>query len=371
MTADRAFDPAARAAPFSGARWLGVVLRRDALPQLAPTVLLHAGPPFEGDIPPAVRNACVQAILFEGLAPDAAGAQALLSERSVRLLPAQDHNVVTPLAQVVSASMPLAVVGDASHVAWAPLVEGTPPALRFGTDAPQALVRLRAVTDLGLHRLAPLLRAHPVALMPLIAQALADGDECHARTGAANAALVEALIGLSGDDSAALLASPGFVLPILMAAACWRLQQRPLQGVSAVGGNGLAFGLRLHGQAHWRCVPATPPVGTRLPGSEQVEALGAIGDSAVIDFCGLGGQSLDAAPALRQEWRDLLPAGLAQRREAVVDPSSGLVDPERIAASGQLPLVNLAILDRAAARGLLGRGWYAPDHALFAACFPT
>jgi hypothetical protein len=55
----------------------------------------------------------------------------------------------------------------------------------------------------------------------------------------------------------------------------------------------------------------------------------------------------------------------------VVDPSSGLVDPERIAASGQLPLVNLAILDRAAARGLLGRGWYAPDHALFAACFPT
>ena len=152
--------------PFEGAMLRGVVLRRDALPALGPTVLLHAGPPFQGEPPSAVRQACVQALLFEGLAADAAQARAMLSAGAVELQPAQDHGVATPLAQVVSASMPLAAVGDAASVAWAPLVEGPPPALRFGTEASEARTRLSAITVFGLQRLAPLLRAHPVALAP-------------------------------------------------------------------------------------------------------------------------------------------------------------------------------------------------------------
>lgn len=352
------------AATFAGAAWRNVVRRSDALPHLGREVLLHAGPPLDGPPPAPVRQAAVQALLFEGLADDAPTAQALLATGAVRLLPAQDHGVATPLAQVVSATMPLAEVGDAHHVAWAPLVEGPPPALRFGTTDPAALARLRTMTTLGLARLAPLLQARPVALVPVIAQALAEGDECHGRTGAANQALLARLDGLAPADHALLAGSPGFVLTILMAAATWRLRHGDAR-IAAVGGNGLRFGLRLRGDAGWRAIEATPPTGTRFAQHAGATALGAIGDSAVLDFCGLGGQALAAAPALCDEWQASLPEDLAQRRALVSDAVSGLVDPARVAASGQPPLVNLAVLDASGEAGLIGRGWYAPDPALF------
>ena len=357
-------DFSAWAGPFAGAAWRNVVRRHVALPHLGRDVLLHAGPPFEGAPPAPVRQAAVQALLFEGLADDAAAAQALLATGAVRLVPAQDHGVATPLAQVVSAAMPLAEVGDGSTQAWAPLVEGPPPALRFGTSDPAALPRLQAVTELGLQRLAPLLQAQPLPLAPVIAQALAEGDECHGRTGAANAALLERLDGLADADRAVLAGSPGFVLTILMAAAAWRMRQ-PGAHIAAAGGNGLRFGLRLHGETHWRAIGATPPTGTRFPAHAGAAALGAIGDSAVLDFCGLGGQALLAAPALCEEWRGSLPSDLAQRRAAVSDAATGLVAPDSVAASGLPPLVNLAVLDASGAAGLIGRGWYAPDPALF------
>lgn len=358
-------DAEAWARPFEGAVLSDIVLRRDALPGLSPTVLLHAGPPFDAEVPYAVRNACVQALLFEGLAVDEAHARAMLSTGAVELQPAQDHGIATPLAQVVSASMPLAEVGDAFGVAWAPLVESPPPALRFGTSAPGARARLAAIAEFGMQRLAPLLREQPVALSSIVISALVNGDECHARTGVANTALIDAIAGLGVDDRAALRANPGFVLTVLMAAACWRLRCAT-RGLAAVGGNGIAFGLRLHGDSRWHRRPATPPIGARMPGHAEVEALGAIGDSAVIDFCGLGGQALTAAPALRDEWREVLPDALALRRAAVVDPVTGLVDTARVVASGLSPLVDLAILDRQGERGLIGRGVYMPDVALFA-----
>lgn len=357
-------DVADWARPFEKAMLRDVVRRSDALPHLAKTVLLHAGPPLDGDIPGPVRNACVQALLFEGLAADDATARAMLSTGIVELQPAQDHGVATPLAQVVSASMPLAAVGNDQHMRWAPLVEGPAPALRFGTATVQARERLAVMAEFGLQRLSGLLRANPVPLFPIVTHALEQGDECHARTGAANDALVERIVGLSDDERRMLQASPGFALPILMAAALWRLQQGTT-GMAACGGNGVSFGFRLHGDTRWRTQPSVPPAGTRFAGHADTEALGAIGDSAVVDVCGLGGQAMSAAPVLCEEWRALLPPSLSAQRAAVIDPATGLVDPARVWSSGVSPLVNLAVLDRAGDAGLIGRGVYSPGAALF------
>jgi hypothetical protein len=134
----------------------------------------------------------------------------------------------------------------------------------------------------------------------------------------------------------------------------------------AVGGNGIAFGLRLHGERQWQTVPATPPIGTRMPGHADTDALGAIGDSAVIDFCGLGGQAIAAAPTLRDEWRHVLPEALGAQRAAVVHPETALVDVGLVAVGGVSPLIDLAILDRQGEHGLIGRGVYRPTAALFA-----
>lgn len=353
------------AQPFAFAHWHDVVRRRDAVPGLDCRILLHAGPPFDGPVPAPVRQAAVQALLYEGMAADIPTALALLALGEVQLQPAQDHGVVTPLAQVVSASMPLAAVGDGHCTAWAPLVEGASPAMRFGDLDPTVVTRMRAISKMGLERLAPLLRANPLGLSKVIASALQSGDECHSRTGAANAALLCELIGLDDDDLAELARNTGFVLPILMAAASWRLR-RDEQPLVAVGGNGQKFGFRLRGERTWRTANAAPPVGIRLSGHTSTDALGAIGDSAVIDFCGLGGQALAAAPELCAAWREWLPIDLLAHRAAVTDGSTGLVLIDRVHADGVLPMVNLAILDASGRAGLIGRGVYIPKRSLFA-----
>lgn len=363
--ADQLPTAAALARPFAGARWLDVQPRHACVPDLAATVLLHAGPPLKGAAPAPIRQAAIQAMLFENLAPDAGVAQALLASGVVRLEPAQHHGVVTPLAQVVSHSMPMAVVGDAQFRAYAPLSEGPAPALRFGSLLPECLERLRGITGASF-ALRSCVRANPVAIGLLIERALSLGDECHGRTGAANQLLLEALSGLEAEPRKLIGANPGFVLPVLMAAACWALRTQG-SSIELAGGNGQTFGVRRRGAAVWDCIAATPPLGTRLPQHPDTPVLGAVGDSAVLDFCGLGGQALAFAPALAAEWREILPADAAQRRTAIVDPAGGGVDPQRVRDSGLAPIVHLAMLDQSGAGGLVGRGFYIPDPALFSA----
>jgi len=340
--------------PFAEAFWVDIVPRAAAYPDLPPRVLLHAGPPFRGAPPAPVVHSAIQALLFENLAAEEAAARELLLRGDVELRPAQDHGIVTPLAQVVSASMPLVAVRQGAQICHAPIIEGPAPALRFGSASPECRRRL---LDLGgwLERVvAPRLRREPLAIAALISTAIVAGEECHARTSAANEALVSTMAstrdGLTADHAAELRASPAFVLPILMAAAAAALRNCR-SSLEAIGGNGVDFGVRQRGFQTWRQLPAQAPQGGRFAGAESVTALGAIGDSAVIDFCGLGGQALGSD-------------ALARRGE-LIDPHSGIVDPERIARGAPGPLINLAILDRDGVAGLIGRGVYRPPTALF------
>jgi hypothetical protein len=338
------------AKPFAGAQWFDVLARGAARPEIPALTLLHAGPPFRGAPPVSIINAAVQALLFEGMADDPGVARDLLSRGEVCLRPAQDHGIVTPLAQVVSASMLLVAVRQGAQTCYAPIVEGPAPALRFGCAAPECLQRLRAVGDWVARGIAPWVRRAPPAIDAVIGAAVAAGDDCHARTAMANAALVAALPGLHAECIAKLRANPAFVLPIMMAAAAAALRTHRCE-IKAIGGNGVDFGVRRRGAPGWRHIPAAAPVGLRFPGSEAAIPLGAIGDSAVIDFCGLGAQALST---------DAL-----ARREALIDPHSGIVDPERVVGTAVAPLINLAMLDHDATVGLIGRGVYSPSVSLF------
>ena len=135
----QAEHPADYAKPFSQARWFDVLPRSAACPAISRRVLLHAGPPFRGALPAPIVNAAVQALIFEGLANDESTARDALTQGKAELQPAQDHGIVVPLAQVVSASMPLAAVGQRGTVRYAPLLDARNPALRFGCAAPECL----------------------------------------------------------------------------------------------------------------------------------------------------------------------------------------------------------------------------------------
>jgi hypothetical protein len=264
--------------------------------------------------------------------------------------------------------MPLAVVKQQQHVCYAPILEGQAPALRFGSAAPECLRRLRNVSAWIDSAVAPIVRREPLAIEEVIRAAVAAGDECHARTAAANEALVSRLHGLDRDcdcDCAASLRSnPAFVLTVLMAAAAAALRTHR-SNIEAIGGNGIDFGVRYRGEQAWQRIPAEAPRGLRFAGLDSVAPLAAIGDSPVIDFCGLGGQALSAAPQLVAEWSGALPADALTRRQDLIDPHSGIVDPERVTRQASAPLINLAILDRDGTAGLIGRGIYSPPIGLF------
>lgn len=351
-------------AVFDGAALRGVARLGDMLPTLGDDVLLHAGPPLaDGALSYPVRNAAIHALVYAGW--NAGEAAAAIDDRAVRLAPAQDHGVVTPLAQVVSTAMPVFRVGDDAHEIFAPIAESAPPALRFGSGDPACVKRLQQQSDWAFDRLAPRLADTPLPVLDWIEVALAEGDECHARTGVANARLLSALGDLPDDYADTIAANANFVLPILMAASAWAMRKRVGGSIAAVGGNGTAFGVRLAGTQHWRSITAVPPTGVCLPDSEQAPVLGAVGDSPVIDFCGLGGQALEFAPDLVAAWGDRLPDDWAQRGHAVLDPQTDRVCAERIATSGVSPLVHLAMVDASADGGLAGRGFYLPDIELF------
>ena len=344
---------------FAGAVWFDVMPRSIAVAHLPETVLLHAGPPFLGAPPPPVRNAAVQALLFERLANNEFEALRLLSSGKVHLQPAQDHGVATPLAQVVSASMWLMAVRHHAHVGFAAMLEGAPPALRFGSNDRACTDRLRELGRRVTAHVLPVLHAAPVPLAEIIREAVAAGDDCHSRTSAANRALVHRLCasdagtGLDADTAMTLAAIPAFVLSVLMAGAAAALRHHG-STVAALGGNGIDFGVRLRGSADWNREPALPPVGELLPGRGGCTVLPAIGDSVLVDFCGLGGQVDDTS-----------------LRDALRDPSSGILDPRRIAKGGERagaarpPVFNLAMLDADGTAGLIGRGIYRPPTALF------
>jgi len=338
------------AQPFVGAVWCDVVPRSVACPALTADVLLHAGPPYLGPPPGPVMNAAVHAVLFEGLAADEVDARRRLVRGQFTLQPAQDHGVVTPLAQVVSASMPLAVVTHHAQAVFGAMVEGSAPALRFGASAASCRDRLATLRQVQCAALAACVRRAPVLVDEVIRRAVAAGDDCHSRTAAANEALIACLVDLAPGVAAMLRAVPAFVLPVMMAAAAGAVRHHG-NAIEALGGNGVDFGVRRRGEPAWRRLPATPPAGPRLPGGAQAAALPAIGDSVLVDYCGLGGQVDD--PALRR---------------SLIDPRTGILDPVRIAAAGAHATVafNLAILDASGELGLIGRGVYHPPPELFA-----
>lgn len=354
---------------LKGVRHLGEVLSN-----LDGLTVLHAGPPFvrAEDVPAAVRNATIHALLYEGRAATPDQAVNLIDRGKVNFQPAQDWGVVTPLAQVVSPSMPVFVIGGGTSQMYAPIVEGAPTGIRFGSPEPECLENLRRHARFAAMELGPRLRKSPVQAAAIIKTALAEGNDCHSLTDRANAALLDQLEGLSGEYRSLLENSPGFVLPVLMGAAGWLLQFGPGASdssghVVAAGGNGLQFGIRLSGQMHWSTVLAQPPEGKRFPHQEGRPVLGAIGDSAVIDFCGLGGQALGHAPSLVSDWQALLPEDWPSRSEDVLNPGSGVVCAQRVTERQKVPIVNLALVSADATGGILGKGFYQPDLSLFKA----
>ena len=354
-------------------------------------VLLHAGPAF-GSLDqitmPILNSACVAAV-WQGLARNFNQAEAMILKGEIELKPAQDHDVVTPLAAVVSADMPLHTIYDAwrgQQQVFAPINAGNRPAMRLGLRSEAVLEHIRWLNTRFLDVLGKGL-AEGIALVPLAVIGLMGGDDCHGRTAVATEALIAELKdrtsgGIKDEDALEfMVGSPSLFLNLWMAATkCMMKLAESVDGssfVTAVGGNGHETGIQISGlPGRWFKNIASPPMGKFDVDLPPDRALGAIGDSAVIEAFGLGAMAIDLSPEQKKGLGAFLPDN-AQARSSGLSVGAHpcfstlgihLGSTARGAVSqGSGPVIGLGILDRLGEAGRLGAGIYDMPVAPFAA----
>ncbi len=230
-----------------------------------------------------------------------------------------------------------------------------------------------------------LARTGPLDVLALAAQALAMGDDVHVRTQAATNLLIREwlphLVELGGPDSAAfarfLAGNHLFFLTLGMAAARslteWAAQVPDASIVTAMSRNGTTFGVRLAGADRWFAAEA-PEVGHALyyPGQGPQTSARDIGDSAVLELCGLGAAAAAGSPAVAQllggqmgaaaELTGRLAAvcaGRSSRFKIPVLDNTGTplgVDVRKVVELGITPAVTTGILHRSDGTGQVGAG---------------
>ena len=352
---------------------------RTLIPSLPDAILLHAGPPFADpdDLPAPVRNALFAAAEHEGLVANGADVLTLIKDGRVKLRPAQDFGVVTPLAFVVGPSMYCLEVQDAKapgRARFSPLNDGPMPnALRLGGGRPEGIALLRSITGgIGADLAAGL--EGPVPLLPILDAALGQGDDLHGQVAAAQR-LVTAVFSksLSAESTAYLASANQFALNVIMAASALMIgagagpDGRGIpEGnmVVACGGNGRELGYQLASRpGTWIRLPANPPHGPKFPGKEDAEALPAIGDSAVIDALGFGAACLRLCPSLAEAYAGHVHEDYFSdaAHAPFIGAHPGLSDQTvRMGLDLTRPRtclgINLGMVERTGTHGLIGRG---------------
>lgn len=363
---------------------------KDVWPNMGKT-LLHAGAPIAFDsMCGPMQGAMVGALLYERWADTPDDALRMLRAGAIRIGQCHDHQAVGPMSGIISPSMPLFVVRNATHgnLAYSNMSEGIGRVLRFGANGPDVLERLRWIEN----TLAPTLkiaiaRSGGVDLKSIQAQALLMGDEVHSRNAAATLQFLAAIaVPLAGADveRRALQESLRFIAQnsqffLNLSMVSSKAIMDAAHGidassvVTAIARNGVTTAIRVSGLGRqWFESPSDMPMGLFFPGFRQEDANADLGDSAICETAGFGGSSLAASPALVQLVGGTVSAAIEysrQMHEITVARNPGLslpaldfagapcgIDIRKVVDSGVRPVVTTGIAHREAGIGQIGAG---------------
>jgi hypothetical protein len=364
-------------------RWVGIGTALDTIPGMRPDLLLHSGPPLRWEAASGPMRGALE------------GALELEDRDSADLDPCHQHDAVGPMAGVISPSMPVVIVEDATtgRRAYSNLNEGLGKVLRYGANDQAVLDRLRWMAGTLGPDLARALAAGPIDLFTIIQQALQMGDEMHNRHRAASSLLFKelALRGVTGEPLRFLAGNDYFFLNLAMASAKVACEGAAVPGSSmliTMARNGTEFGIRLSGAPErWFVAPAAVPVGLFLGTYTQADANPDIGDSAITETYGLGGFAMAAAPAITR----VVGGSAGSARDATVEmyeitlaenpsfqvPSLDFrgtptgIDVRRVVETGIQPLINTGIAHREAGVGQVGAGLVRAPLEPFLAAFDS
>ncbi|MDR7855285.1 DUF1116 domain-containing protein [Tissierella sp.] len=281
-------------------------------------VLLHAGPPilWENMASP-MQGSCIGAVLFEGWAKDEDEAHKLLSSGGVEFIPCHHVNAVGPMGGITSAHMPVFVAKNVTdnNYAYCTMNEGIGQVLRFGAYSQEVINRLNWMRDVLGPVLGKALRTFEggLSVNPMIAKAIAMGDEFHQRNIAASLVFLKevtpVILSLDIDEKERkdvikfLADTDQFFLNIMMACSKAVMDGARMieEGtvVTAMCRNGENFGIRISGMGdEWFTAPVNTPQGLYFTGYDSEDASPDLGDSAITEAFGVGGMAMIAAPAV-------------------------------------------------------------------------
>jgi hypothetical protein len=296
---------------------IDVIPAHEAIPELKPGMILHAGPPVDWErMCGPMRGAIAGIAVFEGWADNLADAEAKATSGAFDFHPNHHFSAVGPMTGMTTISQPVMVVENRTfgNRAYCTINEGLGKVMRFGGNDAEVLDRLRWLRDgLGPAMGAALREMGGVPLKAVVARGLTMGDEMHqrnvgcsglmlraispalARTAADTQDLARALAFIGGNDQ--------FFLNIAMALGKAMMDPvRDIEGstvVTAMSRNGTDFGIRVSGTGdQWFTAPVEMPEGLYFPGYTDADANPDMGDSTIVETIGLGGFAMAAAPAV-------------------------------------------------------------------------
>ena len=365
-------------------------------------VILHAGPPVAYEnMPDPMQGSCVGAVMFEEWADTEEEARKMLSRGDIEFIPCHHCNAVGPMGGITSPNMAVFVVENETggNKAYCTMNEGIGKVLRFGAYDEEVVNRLRWMRDVLGPTLGKVLRGmeNGLALNPLIAKAIAMGDEFHQRNIAASLAFLKevapAITAMDMEEKDRydvikfLADTDQFFLNIMMATgkAVMDDARKDTDGtiVTAMCRNGYEFGIRIAGMGdEWFTGPVNTPQGLYFTGYDAEDACPDMGDSAITETFGVGGMAMIAAPAVTRfvgagGYEDALRTS-NEMMEIVIDRNPNFtvptwnfqgiclgIDARLVVEKGITPVINTGIANKVAGKGQIGAGTVHPPIECF------
>ena len=236
-----------------------------------------------------------------------------------------------------------------------------------------------------------------LAVNPLIAKAIAMGDEFHQRNIAASLAFLKEVAPIITkmdmdekdryDVIKFLADTDQFFLNIMMATgkAVMDDARTGTDGtiVTAMCRNGYEFGIRIAGMGdEWFTGPVNTPQGLYFTGYDGEDACPDMGDSAITETFGVGGMAMIAAPAVTRfvgagGYEDALRTS-NEMMEIVIDRNPNFtvptwnfqgiclgIDARKVVEKGITPVINTGIAHKIAGYGQIGAGTVHPPIECF------
>ena len=381
------------------------VRAKEVIPEFAENngkVILHAGPPVAYEnMPDPMQGSCVGAVMFEEWADTEEEARRMLENGEIKFIPCHHCNAVGPMGGITSPNMAVFVVENETggNRAYCTMNEGIGKVLRFGAYDEEVVNRLRWMRDVLGPTLGKVLRSmeNGLAINPLIAKAIAMGDEFHQRNIAASLAFLKevapAITEMDMDEKDRydvikfLADTDQFFLNIMMATgkAVMDDARKGTDGtiVTAMCRNGYEFGIRIAGMGdEWFTGPVNTPQGLYFTGYDADDACPDMGDSAITETFGVGGMAMIAAPAVTRfvgagGYEDALRTS-NEMTEIVIDRNPNFtvptwnfqgiclgIDARLVVEKGITPVINTGIANKVAGRGQIGAGTVHPPIECF------